>query len=278
MNPENIENTEEGEGRGRIVVSDSHYASGEAEYLLCIALDIGEGILASGGEVNRVEDTVTRICEAYGAVHTEVFAIPSLIIATVHLESGEHATLIRRLGGTSNNLLRLEMYNDISYKICRTTPPLSEVEETVKAVKRKSRQPSWLSVLGSVLGAGSFAVFFGGTWRDGLVTAFIGAVIALLDLIPSGSVNRFAKIAVQSFVGGMLGYLSVIVGIGENVDMINIGSIMLLIPGLSFGTALRDLLYGDFLAGSLKTVQVVLLALMIAFGYMLAMIVMGGAV
>ena len=55
-----------------------------------------------------------------------------------------------------------------------------------------------------------------------------------------------------------------------------IGTIMLQIPGVAFSAALRDLLCGDVLAGSMKTVQAVLLALMIAFGYLLSMLLMKG--
>ena len=60
--------------------------------------------------------------------------------------------------------------------------------------------------------------------------------------------------------------------------MIMIGTIMLLIPGVSFGTAFRDLMCGDFIAGTLKTVQCILAALMIAAGYLLSMFVMGGVI
>ena len=38
-----------------------------ADYILAKALDIGESILRCGGEPYRIEDTVTRICVAYGA-------------------------------------------------------------------------------------------------------------------------------------------------------------------------------------------------------------------
>ena len=53
---------------------------------------------------------------------------------------------------------------------------------------------------------------------------------------------------------------------------------MILVPGISFGTAMRDLLCGDLASGSLKTLQSVLQALMIAFGYVLAVGIVGGGV
>ena len=53
--------------------------------ILDIALDVGAELLRCGAEVHRVEDTVTRICRAYGAVEVEVFAINSLIVAEIRL-------------------------------------------------------------------------------------------------------------------------------------------------------------------------------------------------
>ena len=53
---------------------------------------------------------------------------------------------------------------------------------------------------------------------------------------------------------------------------------MPLVPGLAFGTAMRDLLLGDLASGSLKALQSILQALMIAFAYMIAAAIVGGGV
>ena len=57
----------------------------DAGSVLAIALDVGAELLRAGGEIHRVEDTVTRICRAYGAEAVEVFAITSLITAEVRM-------------------------------------------------------------------------------------------------------------------------------------------------------------------------------------------------
>lgn len=85
-----------------------------------------------------------------------------------------------------------------------------------------------------------------------------------------------AKTLISAFAAGVLSFAAVAVGLGQNSGAILTGTIMLLVPGLSFGTALRDLLCGDLLAGTLKSIQAFLTALMIAFGYVLSIIVMGG--
>ena len=50
---------------------------------------------------------------------------------------------------------------------------------------------------------------------------------------------------------------------------------MLLVPGIMFGTAMRDLLCGDLIAGTLKTLQSLIQTLMIGFGYMLSYAILG---
>lgn len=248
----------------------------QADTLLRIALDVGEGMLKSGGEISRVESTIERICLSYGAEHVEIFAIPSVIIGAIRLENGEYSSQVRRIDGTENHLQRLELFNAISRKICKEKPPLETVDKMIYDAKHKKTYPIFFRAIAAAIAAGAFAIFFGGTLLDGLVAAIIGSIIFLIDIIPTGQINRLSKTVIQSFIGGSLACLAVKLGIGNDVGMIMIGTIMLLIPGVSFGTAFRDLICGDFLAGSLKTVQCILAALMIAAGYMLSMFVMGG--
>ena len=46
----------------------------ENRIIKCV-LDAGELILKSGGEINRVEDTMTRMFLAYGFLRADVFTI-----------------------------------------------------------------------------------------------------------------------------------------------------------------------------------------------------------
>ena len=102
-------------------------SEGVADNVLRIALDIGEGLLKSGGEVRRVEFAIEKICHAYGAAYVEVFSIHSLIIASVRMPDGSYSSQTRRILNVSNHLLCLERYNSLSRRICAETPDFSEV-------------------------------------------------------------------------------------------------------------------------------------------------------
>ena len=129
-----------------------------------------------------------------------------------------------------------------------------------------------------IVDGGGFAFFFGGSWRDALVATLIGAAVSLFDIFPSKYINNLAKTALSSLVIALMAGISVLIGLGENGGIIIIGSIMPLVPGVSFGTAMRDLLLGDLASGSLKALQSVLQALMIAFAYMIAASIVGGVI
>ena len=253
------------------------YKDNFAEYLLCLALDVGEGMLTSGGEIARVENTVERICHAYGALHVEVFTITSVMHAAIRMPDGSYSSQMRRIHKSGNDLYKLELFNGISREICAEVPPLEEFDEKIQAAKRKKAYPHWMVVPASAVAAGAFAVFFGGGVKECLLAMIIGAILSVVEFFASNRVNGMAKTVISSFLAGFLSFLCAIIVSGADSGIIMIGTIMLLVPGISFGTALRDLLCGDLLSGLLRPVQSVLAALMIAFGYMLSMAVMGGA-
>lgn len=244
----------------------------DAGSILAIALNVGAEILRAGGEIHRVEDTVTRICRAYGAEVVDVFAITSLITAEVRMPDGSYATMNRRVPSTYNHLARLEALNALSRTICASPISASEVDARLEQIRLYRPVPEWLCYIGGMLATGGFAVFFGGTILDGLAAAAIAFFLTLFARLRPLRINSMVKSLISSFAAGVLSVLCVKVGFGDHVDKIIIGTIMLEIPGLSFGNALRDLLCGDTLAGTMRLIQAILQTLMIALGYMAALV------
>ena len=77
--------------------SNKNKQSTETGQLLSAALDLGEQMLICGGEVNRVEDTICRLCKAYGAKKVDVFSITTCIIATADFGEQGVVTQTRRI-------------------------------------------------------------------------------------------------------------------------------------------------------------------------------------
>ena len=257
--------------RASAPAADGQTIPTDAGSILAIALDVGAETLRAGGEIHRVEDTVTRICRAYGAEAVEVFAITSLITAEVRMPDGSYATMNRRVPSTYNHLARLEALNALSRTICKSPISAAEVEARLEEIRLYRPVPEWLCYIGGMLATGGFAVFFGGSVMDGLAAAAIAFFLTLFARLRPIHINSMVKSLISSFAAGVLSVLCVEIGFGHHVDKIIIGTIMLEIPGLSFDNALRDLLCGDTLAGTMRLIQAILQALMIALGYMAAL-------
>ena len=98
----------------------------------------------------------------------------------------------------------------------------------------------------------------------------IGAVLKVMDqAIRRTEANAFLSALLCSCLGGLLAALSVRIGLGRNVDMISIGNIMLLIPGIALTNSLRDMFSGNTISGLMRFIEAVLLALVIACGFAL---------
>jgi uncharacterized membrane protein YjjP (DUF1212 family) len=252
--------------------TDEHFA----DKILRLSLDVGDGMLKNGGEVSRVEDTIERICHAYGASHVEVFAITSMITAAVRMPDGSYSSQVRRVRESGTNLDMLERLNALSREVCMNKPDLEVFEEKIKKTKKRRTYPTPVLIAASAVSTASFALFFGGNFKDTLAAGVIGTIIALIETFTGSKLNSMAKTLVCSFVAALLASLSVIIGLGSNDSIIMIGAIMILVPGVAFGTAIRDLFLGELLTGALKILNACLTSFMIALGYMLAMSIVGG--
>ena len=247
------------------------------EQLLSAALDIGEQMLISGAEVGRVETAIRYICTAYGCRRTDVFTITSSIVVTIEDGDGIHGTQTRRITGTQTNLTRLHRLNDLSRRICRDTPDYDSIRKELDDITSERPFSFLLQVLASGLIGGAFAVFFGGSFYDGLVAALLGCGLRLTTwLLHKAAMNAIFTNVVASFLLSLSAILLVRGGFGDDANKIIIGNIMLLIPGVALTNSLRDLISGDIMTGILRFLDAMLVAAAIAAGYILAAQLLGG--
>ena len=192
------------------------------------------------------------------------------------MKDGSTASQVRRVYKTANNMFRLDKINNLSRNICDGTVSLDDIDKEIEAIINSKPFNRYLALLGGVIAAGGFAVFFGGTIYDGLAAAIAGLVVSALNLHKLKFGNQMLYTVAVSFMGALTGLIVHRLGLGDNIDMIMIGTIMLVIPGLAFGNAVRDLLFGDTISGLIQFVQAIMTAVMVAFGFIVAIMVFGG--
>ena len=132
----------------------------EIGQLLSAALDLGEQMLICGGEVNRVEDTICRLCKAYGAKKVDVFSITTCIIATADFGEQGVVTQTRRILTSKFDMTVLSELNDLSRRACAFKMSPARLRDELQKAKEVPRYPFWGIIGCWALISAAFSIFF----------------------------------------------------------------------------------------------------------------------
>ena len=240
-------------------------------------LDLGSKMMECGAEAWRADDTMMRMLKAYGLRVLNSHTMATQTHVTVKTESGEAFSSSRYVNPekTGTDLQKLELINAAARYICEETPPVRDLPVIVSP---SGPRWSWAILSGYLLGAGAFAIFFGGSIFDGIAAAAIASVIYLMEQVRSmHEQNRTIYTIVACFVSGILAQLLSALSWSIHLDMVMIGDIMLFIPGLALVNGVSELFYADILTGIYRMIEAILGAGAIAVGYAAA-IVLGGVI
>ena len=250
----------------------------DCAYIMSLALDVGEEMLISGGEINRVETTVLRILETYDCTKVNVFALPGFMSVSLLSPDGEVHSQSRRIYTFNNNMSHLEDLNELSRYVCANRPTVKEFYERLDGIQLlEYKRDTWVNYFAHFLGSASFTVFFGGSFLDALVAGGIGLFIALVKMF--SRLQRMNRVVYTLFISMLAGAIAVPLcyfGIGQHLAAIIIGDIMLLVPGALLTLSLRDMLCGDIIAGLFRAIESILVGGAIGAGYAIPLLLMGG--
>lgn len=248
----------------------------EWEALVEYTLDLGRQMMECGAEAWRADNTMARIFRAYGLEILDTHTMATQTAVTVKFPDGSHytSTCMIQPDKTGTDLQRLEIINAAARHICETPPA---VEDLPLSLDSFAPRWSWPELAGYLLGAGPFAIFFGGGLLDGIVASLIAGVIYLMEQFRRlHRQHKTIYTVVACFLAGLLARACAGLSSNLHLDWIMIGDIMIFIPGLSLVNGVRELFYTDILTGIYRMTEAVLGAGAIAVGYAAALMIGGG--
>lgn len=234
--------------------------------ILHVATFAGRIMLESGAETYRVEETICRICTSYGIEITDSFVTPTGIMVSIS-NNKETLSLIKRVNARDVDLNKVDQINNLSRVIQGTHIEINDFNEQLKEINVGDKYSLPVILIFAGICAGIFSTLFGGDVKDLISAGLIGGIMKLMyrkfELL---ALNEFFINSISSALATTLAILMFTLGMASNVDKTVIGSIMLLVPGLSITNAIRDIIAGDYLAGLIRASQAVLIAVSIAVG------------
>ncbi len=256
---------------------DERQTADEYQKLLNAALDLGHLLLENGAEIYRVEDSIQHVLYAYGAKHVDVFAITNNITVTMTLANDVSYTRLRRVYSRTTNFQIVEALNDLSRYVCINRPSVDVFERKIKEIRKIPRYKEPVMIAGFAGVAFGFTMMFGGLLSDALTALAIGALVrVIVYMLDRLHTNSFFINLLSSFVVTLLAIYAVQYGLAEHTDLIIIGTLMTLVPGVAITNAMRDIIAGDLAAGTMKAVEAMLVALALAIGTGFVLILTGG--
>ena len=232
----------------------------------------GQLIVESGGEIFRVEETITRMGRAFGLQEVEAFAVPSGMFISYRLSDGNVETAVRRLHSGATDLSRVDAVNAISRRVEEGELTRRQAHEALTEIRSERSGPGvWGGAAAAGLCAAGFALLFGGKWPELLTAALVAGLGQALTIFFSHTrING----TVWTILGGMLSALiptaATLVLPGLAVEPTIAGALMPLLPGLTMTNAVQDTVRGDMMAGLSHGLQALFTACAAAGGALLA--------
>ena len=235
--------------------------------LLTVTSEVGRLLIEYGAEIYRVEDSINRITAAYSCENAEVFAIPPCLIITIDDENGIPITRQMRITKRSANLDRVNKLNNLSRFICSEKPDYEKIMTYIGQIKNRSTYKLPIQIVSYAVVGASFAVFFGGGWRESVMAAAISIIIKFVSMFAlKVRSSVFLENVICSFIAAGIAVMIAKTGLTEGFDTVIIGTLMNLVPGIALTNCMRDFIAGDFIAGLYTMIEALLIACGMAVG------------
>lgn len=238
----------------------------DANRLLKAASKAGCLLLENGAETYRVEETMIRICRAYGVEHASSFVMPTGIMISFFYDDHNYSA-VERVYERGTDLNKIHLINDLSRRIVNNRISVEQLEKELINIQNGERYHDFFMwIFSGMIGFG-FAFLFDGGWGEAIASFLVGMVIKMVSLkMDQYQINTFFNMVVSSIVAGALSLICISFHLGINLNIVVISSIMILVPGIAITNAIRDTVAGDLVSGLTRTCEAFLVAIAIALG------------
>ena len=236
----------------------------QAARVLALVMKVGRVLLENGAEVFRVHETMTIMARSYGLTNYNDYVLTNGLFASA---DGTGIAAVRDVPRRGVHLGRVEAVNEISREAASGTLPLGEAERRMEEAAALPEPSARAQVLASGFGSLCFAYLFGARTGEAIVALIAGAVLGafLIGCEKANVVGMLRRLA-GAAVATVVCLLCCMVLTGANPSAAIIGTLMILTPGVAMTMGIRDLLRADYLSGTIRMIDALLIAGSIACG------------
>ncbi len=237
--------------------------------VLQLALDAGIVQLSNGAEVWRVESTVRHICWAYGITDVDSFVLSNAIFITGNNDKEDVYAKVKHVPLSGVHLGIVTAVNNLSREISAGKLTIDEAMKQLDAIKQIPPKSTSLRAAASVFGSACFIYILGANVTESILAGLIGGLAFLYAVVlDKYKLSKLIKNMLCGACVGLAAYVMTRIPIWDSLDngKIIIGGIMPLIPGAAFINSIRDIANTDFLSGTVRMLDTVMVFVYLAVG------------
>ncbi|MGF0033890.1 threonine/serine ThrE exporter family protein [Bariatricus sp. SGI.154] len=251
----------------------------DVEYILDFVAGLGSRMLYTGANLERVDDTMTRICLSYHLESISIFSLSSTIIVSARSAGGAYGSRQITVPPASIHLEKLNRLNCLSRRICAEKPEPAVLAGLLEEAEQVEEYSVLTVILGYLAAMTSLCVIFGGNILDIVAADCITvALYWIVRWLSRPNLNHIVVNTLCMWFAGTLAIVLVSLGIGEHVFSIIITSSMMMIPGIPLVNSVRNILCGNEMNGIIEFFKVILETIAIVLGLILSIYMFGGLI
>ena len=241
----------------------------EKRKVIQLALDAGNTQLSNGAEIWRVEETISHICRAYHVEDVDAFILSNAIFITGNNEEEVLFAKVKHIPISGVHLGIITDVNDLSREISAGMWSVEEASKKLETIRNQPPKNQIYRGVASGIASGCFCCILGAGMKECFLTVIIAFIVLMFAMTLEK--HHVAKMVKNILGGGLIAFLAsaatyVPSFAGASVDKIIIGSIMPLIPGVAFVNSIRDLANSDFISGTVRILDTIMVFMYIAIG------------
>lgn len=238
----------------------------EKQKVMEIAMRAGKILLSNGAEISRVEETIDRICHHYGIESANAFVLSNGIFTTMGSTREEFFAKVQHIPVSGAHLNKVAAVNQLSREIEEGKHSMDELEVCLDEIEAMPGKRPFVQVLASGVGGAGFCYLLGGDLADCAAAFVTGFLLYVYVLNCTAGMSKIVANMIGSAFGTALCLLMFHAGIGHHMSSMIIGAVVPLVPGVAFTNAIRDIADGDYIAGTVRLLDAMLVFASIALG------------
>jgi uncharacterized membrane protein YjjP (DUF1212 family) len=251
-------------------IREKYMNKNEINRILKLSRRAGKILLENGAETYRVEETINLICNSKGIEDANCFVVPTGIFINIEYD-GEYYSIIHRTSIERIDLERIAMVNNFSRGFASGSITVTEADKDLERIENAPEFKNWQIILGGGVAGGFFTLLFGGGPIEFSLAFLTSMFVIMFSLI---SIKYKFPFFMKNFTGGIINMFAALIfvkslecfGVYADIDSIIIGSLMPLVPGVAIVNSIRDIISGDFVSGTSRMMEAVLIAVALALG------------